>query len=317
MLRKVLVTGNFAIGDGVFPKGYELIHIRCPANEQQILEVLPDVQDYILGGPEYLSADVIDCATRLENLVVMGTGTASFVDIDYATKKGIRITNTPHMNIHAVVEFTLAMMTTCMANVFESVERVKDGSQWIQKPWRSLPTLSFGFLGMGGIASEMARQLHSRGCNNISYWSRTRKTELESSLGIRFEPLDRMVTSVDVLCILITSCAETQHLINAVICAKASPRLKIFNLSDSNVICPVALKQYLLDNPDAFCFMDGYYNEWVRNQGLSNDPHGLLHLPRKSLVATSHLAAQEQETIDKMFVYAVSRVVELANGYSK
>jgi len=316
-VRKILVTGDFPIGDNVFPKGFELIHIRRPVDEQQILDVLPDVQDYILGGPEHLSARLIDQAVKLENLVVMGTGTASFVDIEYATKKGIRIANTPHMNILPVVEFTLAMMTACLAGVFESVERVKDGTEWIQTPWRTLPSLSFGFVGMGGIGSEMAHQLHLRGCRNMSYWSRNQKVELEASLGLRFESLVNMVNSVDILCILITSCDDTYHLIDEAVLNKAAPTLKIFNLSDSNVINPVALKKFLLCNSEAFCFIDGYYDEWVGNQGLDNDEHGLLTLPSKSLVVTSHLAAQEKETINRMFTQAAKLVLEVGSDHIK
>lgn len=226
MLRKILVTGDFAIGENVFPNDFELIHIRRPVDDQQILEVLPDVQDYILGGPEYLSARLIDRAVKLENLVVMGTGTASFVDIEYASKKGVRIANTPHMNVQPVVEFTLAMMTTCLAKVFESAERVKDGTQWIQTPRPSLTHLNIGFVGMGGIGSEMARQLYMRGCRNMSYWSRNKKVELESSFGLRFDSLCNMVASVDILCVFIESCDDTHHLINGAVLNKASPALK-------------------------------------------------------------------------------------------
>lgn len=316
-MRKILVTGDFEIAEGVFPNDVELIHIRCPENEQQILAVLPDIQDYILGGPEYISSRWIDIATRLENVVVMGTGTASFVDIEYATKKNVRIANTPHMNIQAVVEFTLAMMTTCLAKVFESIERVKDGTQWVQTPWRSLSNLSFGFVGMGGIGSEMAAQLHRRGCREIRYWSRNKKVELEGSLGLKYDSLAHMVNSVDVLCILITSCDETYHLIDEAVLMNASPTLKIFNLSYSHVICPVALKRFLSSNPDTFCFIDGYYKEWVANQGQHKDEYGLLALPSTSLIVTSHLAAQEKDTIDKMFTLAAARILELGRDCIK
>lgn len=313
-MRKILVTGDFDIAEGVFPKDVELIHIRRPVNEQHIVDVLPEIQDYILGGPEHISAQWIDIATRLENVVVMGTGTASFVDIDYATEKGIRIANTPHMNINAVVEFTLAMMTACLAKVFESVEAVKAGSQWIQTPWRSLPDLSFGFVGMGGIGSEMVRQLHLRGCRDLSYWSRSQKDELETSMGLKYASISEMVKSVDVLCILITSCTETYHLINEITLKSAAPTLNIFNLSDANVICPSALRTFLTGNPGAFCFIDGYYNEWVANEGENNDPYGLLALSGKSLVVTSHLAAQESETVKKIFLQAAAKLQALGRG---
>jgi glyoxylate reductase len=309
-MRKVLVTGDFDIGSAVFPDDIELLHIRCPVDEQQILDALPDVHDYILGGPEYLSARLIDGAPRLKNVVVMGTGTAGFVDIEYATKKGIRVTNTPHMNVQAVTEFTLAMITICQAKVLESIESVREGSRWIQTPRPSISNLSIGFVGMGAIGSEMANQLHLRGCSSMQYWSRTRKPQLEASLNLKYKSLIDIVSAVDVLCIHLASCPETRYLIDEIVLKSANPALMIFNMSSSRIICPVALKNYLRSHPDAFCFIDGYYNEWVDNKGQCEDPHELLSLPIKNFVVTSHLAAQEQGAISNIFAKAVEHVLE-------
>lgn len=309
-MRKVLVTGDFEIGDEVFPRGIEIIHIRCPISEQEILEVLPDVQDYILGGPEYLSARFLDVASRLENLVVMGTGITSFVDLEYATKKGIRVANTPDMNIDAVAEFTLAMLTICLANVFESVERVKEGAGWVQTPRPSLANLSIGLVGMGAIGCEMARQFKSKGCMQVQYWSRDQKPDLEESLGLRYSNLAQMVSSVDVLCVHLKGCADTWGLVDEGVLKNASPTLKILNMSSPRIICPTALKNFLQANTDAFCFMDGYYNEWVDNKGQYDDPYGLQSLPSKNLVVTSHLAALERETVSRIFMQAATRVLE-------
>lgn len=313
MLRKILVTGDFSIGDDVFPHDFELIHIRCPIDEQQILDVLPDVQDYILGGPEYLSPRLLDGASRLENVVVMGTGIASFVDIEYAKTKGIRLANTPNMNVQAVAEFALAMITGCLAKVFESIQCVKEGTQWLQTPRRSLSTLNIGFIGMGAIGGVMAQQLHLRGCRNIQYWSRSRKVELEESLGLQFNSLTNIVKVVDILCIHVTACKETRHLIDEVVLKNASPTLYIFNFSSPAIVHPGALKEFLLSNSGAFCFIDGYYSEWIDNKGQHDDAHGLLSLPFRNLVVTSHLAAQEQETIHKIFARAATQVIELVD----
>jgi glyoxylate reductase len=312
VLRKVLVTGDFSIGNNVFPEDFELIHIRCPVDEQQILDVLPEVQDYILGGPEYLSPRLLDGASRLENVVVMGTSIASFVDIEYATKKGIRLANTPDMNIQAVVEFALAMIIASLAKVFESIQGVKEGTHWLQTPRRSLSTLNIGFIGMGAIGSVMAQQLHLRGCRNMQYWSRNRKEELEESLGLQFNSVASIVSTVDILCIHVTSCKETRHLIDEAVLQSTSPTLSIFNFSSPTIIHPGALKEFLLGNSGAFCFIDGYYNEWIDNKGQYDDAHGLLSLPSDKLVVTSHLAAQEQETINKIFARAATRIIELA-----
>ncbi|MNE38959.1 D-lactate dehydrogenase [compost metagenome] len=211
-----------------------------------------------------------------------------------------------------MTEFTLAMMTACLAKVFESVERVKDGTQWIQTPRRSLSSLNIGFVGMGGIGSEMAIQLHRRGCRSLRYWSRSRKVELETSLGLRYESLTHMVNSVDVLCIHLTGCDDTYHLIDEQVLNRASAELMIFNMSSPSIVCPAALKKFLSSNPQAFCLIDGYYDEWIYNKGQHNDEHGLLSLPSSSLIVTSHLAAQEKETINEMFARALKQIFELA-----
>src|SRR5207253_9326502 len=206
--------------------------------------------------------------------------------------------------------FTLAMITVCLAKVFESVESVKDGTRWIQAPRPSLSNLRIGFIGMGAIGSEMARHLHLRGCRSLHYWSRNRNFGLEALLGLRYNSLVDIVNTVDVLCIHLTSCAETRYLINEVVLNNASPTLMIFNMSSPKIICPAALKGYLQRNVEAFCLIDGYYNEWGDNKGQHDDPHGLLSLPVRSLVVTSHLAAQEQETLNNIFARAATRVLE-------
>lgn len=312
-MRKVLVTGDFDIAAGTFPDDVDLIHIHYPVDEQALIGVLPHVHGYILGGPEYLSADLIEIATQLKSVVVMGTGTSSFVDVAYATEKGIQLAKVPDMNIPAVADFTMAMITASLARVFESVEKVKTGDAWLQTPRRSWRNLKVGFVGMGAIAGEVAGQLRTRGCTTIRYWSRSRKIGLERSLGLHPASIVSMVGTVDVLCIHLTGCAETYNLIDETILANASPELKILNLSNPKIICPVALKNYLCANDAAFCLMDGYYNEWVRNKGQSCDSYGLLSLPTKNLVATSHLAAMEQDSVNNIF----GRAVRILEGISQ
>ncbi|WP_282875912.1 NAD(P)-dependent oxidoreductase [Pseudomonas peli] len=311
-MRKVLITGDFDIPVDAFPQDFELIHIRRPRDLQQIIDALPDVEDYILGGPEYLSASVINAARDLENLVVMGTGTSSFVDVDYATERGIRIFNTPNFNVEAVVEFTLAMMTVCTARVFESIVGVKQGRQWLQTPRPSISGLKIGIVGLGAIGKALARQLKQRGCEQVCYWSRSRDLQLEASLDLEFKSLASLVSHVDIVCIHITYSAQTHALFDYLLLDRLAPGAMIFNLSNPKIICPVALRQFLVTRPDAFCLIDGYYHEWIDNKGEADDPYVLLSLPVRNLVVTSHLAAQEQNVVAEIFAQAAARVCQLA-----
>ncbi|WP_191622610.1 NAD(P)-dependent oxidoreductase [Pseudomonas sp. Tul1A2] len=311
-MRKVLITGDFDVPPDAFPQDFELIHIRRPRDLQQIIEVLPDVEDYILGGPEYLSATVIDAARDLENLVVMGTGTSSFVDVAYASERGIRIFNTPHLNVGAVVEFTLAMITVCTARVFESIAGVKQGGQWLQTPRPALSSLKIGIVGLGAIGKALARQLKQRGCEQVCYWSRSRDLPLEASLELEYKSLESLVSEVDVVCIHMTYSEQTHSLFDSGLLNRLRPDATIFNLSNPKIICPVALRTFLVTHPDAFCLIDGYYHEWVENRGEAEDPFGLLSLPARNLAVTSHLAAQEQQVVAEIFAQATARVCQLA-----
>ena len=315
-MRTVLITGDFDIPSDAFPQNFQLIHIRRPRDTQQIINVLGEVHDYILGGPEYFSASMIDAAVPLKNLVVMGTGTSSFVDVEYAIERGIRIFNTPHLNFGAVVEFTLAMITVCTARVFESVVGVKKGRQWLQTPRPPMTEMKVGIVGLGTIGKALARELKHRRCESVCYWSRTRDLQLEAGLEIEYKSLKSLVSQVDIVCIHMTYSAETHALFDSALLARLRHASMIFNLSNPKIICPVALRNFLTTHPDAFCLIDGYYREWVDNKGAADDPHGLLSLPARNLAVTSHLAAQERQVVEKVFAQAAARICQLVTQES-
>ncbi|MEB0207516.1 NAD(P)-dependent oxidoreductase [Pseudomonas sp. CCC3.1] len=305
-MKTVLVTGDFDIPEGALPPDIKLIHLRTLVNEHSIREALPFVQGYIVGGPEYVSSELLSMATELKHLVVMGTGTASFVDIEAATQRGIRVSNTPGLNVQAVVEFTLAMMTVCTAGVFESIECVKDGSRWPQTVRPSIADQSIGIIGMGNIGQALAKEFHIKGCRQLYYWSRQRKYAAELELGLNYTSIKDMVKTVKYLFIHIAGCDETYRLIDADVLDKSKSDLSIFNMSSPKIICSVALRKYLINNPEAFCFIDGYYNEWISNAGVLGDPYKLLELPFGSLVATSHLSALRKDALKNILISAIA-----------
>ena len=307
-MRTVLVTGDFDVPAGTFSSEVKLIHLRKPVSEQHILDVLPSVHGYIVGGPEYVSAHWLSCASELKHVVVMGTGTASFVDIEAATQKGINVSNTPGLNVLAVAEFTLAMMTVCTAGIFESIECVKDGSRWPQTVRPSVVDQSVGIIGMGNIGQEVAKALREKGCRNLYYWSRHRKYDAELSLGLNYTSIQEMVEAVDCLFIHIAGCEDTYGLVDRAVLEKSKYNLSIFNMSSPRIVCAESLKNHLRNKPEAFCFIDGYYNEGVDNIGALGDPYQLLTLPSRNLVVTSHLAGQKKDALRAMLLHAIAEL---------
>jgi hypothetical protein len=49
-MTKILITGDFSVDGGLFPEGYEVIHLSSPKDEHEIATLLPTIEHYILGG---------------------------------------------------------------------------------------------------------------------------------------------------------------------------------------------------------------------------------------------------------------------------
>ena len=304
-MKKLFVTGDFNLPEG-FALHFDLRHLRSPKSESDIREGLRECWGYVIGGPEYLSENILKIATKLQKVVVLGTGTNSFVDLEAARKRGISVCHTPGINVDAVAEFAIGSLIMSAAGGFKSIHLLKEGN-WYQKPHKSLSDIGIGIYGLGNIGTAFARKLRLLGATKLSYTSRTRKTMLEKELSLNFCSAQDLFSRNDVVSVHLQYAPETHHIVNSNLLKKARPELIMLNFSNPNVFDPTALR-YFLREGSGFAFFDGYYREWVYNKGLSKDNEGLLCLGPEKFVASSHIAAQEESTIQELLQVALSKL---------
>jgi lactate dehydrogenase-like 2-hydroxyacid dehydrogenase len=302
--KKILVTGDFDLVPEA-TLNFDVVHLRTPRNHEDVIAKLAGCWGYVLGGPEYLSADIIAKVPALQHVAVMGTGTSSFVDQTAALRAGLQVHNTPSINAAAVGEFTQSLLVASLANLFASVENLKTGASWYQTPRIGLADASIGFLGMGSISQNMVARLSETKSTRLSYFSRTRRYDLEEKFNLFFKPLKTLLHEVDAVCIHVTYSDQTHHMISTDELASAHPSIRLLNLSHPQIIDPAALKSFLAAHLDSFCFLDGYYREWIENLGVNHDPYGLLELGPAKFVAASHIAAQEKSTVQRILEKAL------------
>jgi glyoxylate reductase len=298
---KILLTGDFDL-----PAGYpseRIVHLRVPRDDRDIINHLRGVTHYIVGGPEYVHDAIMDAAPDLRHIVVMGTGTNSFVDVPAATARGIAVDNTPGINIEAVAEYALGMTICHLANSFHSRADLLAGG-WYQKPHKTLMESKIGIIGMGNIGSQLARRLHAISAGGIAYFSRTRKPEAEQAYGLTYMDVPELLQKCDAVVMCVTYTPSTHELINADALRHARPDLVLLNFSNPLTIHPSGLKDALQNGQIRFAFFDGYYNEWIRNKGMAQDSYGLLALGPDKFVATSHIAAQTHDVIARILTEA-------------
>jgi glyoxylate reductase len=293
----LLVTGDFALP--AHHPSWEIVQLARPSSESQIERAIRDAAYYVLGGPEYLSRGLLAAAPRLEKVVVLGTGTPSFIDLEAAAALGIAVDNVPGVNAEAVGEFALGMMIATLASAFHSHACLLRG-EWYQTPHSSLAHARVGVVGMGATAQALCRRIRALSELPIRYWSRTRRPELEAALSLEYVPLATLVASCDVVSVHVDLNPGTRALIDDRVLAHAHPGLRLLSFSNPQVIDPAALQRALRDDAIAFAFLDGFYQEWIHNPGQAGDTTGLLALPPAKLVATTHIAAQETSAIAEL-----------------
>lgn len=307
MNDKILVTGDFEIPDNL--SGNNVVHLRRPQDNQHIINHFNGVRHYIIGGPEYADEQLLSHAPDLKHIVVLGTGTNSFVDLSAAFSKGILVENTPHLNADAVAEYALGAIIFNEANSIFSRNDLLEGG-WYQKPHRVLNDLSVGIIGLGNIGSRIARKIRSIApYADLSYCARTPKGDMEKELGIVRTELGELLSGADIIVLSIPYSSGTHNILDKQALSKVKLGSKIFNFSNPRTIDAQSLRDELVSGNLSFAYFDGYYNEWIQNTGKISDEFGLLALGSDKFIATSHIAAQANSVIEKLLNTAFKKIV--------
>lgn len=312
---KLFITGDFdlpAYARTTLYRTFEVEHIQQLRTREMLIEALRGSVYYLIGGPEYVDAEILDAAPTLRGLVVLGTGTPSFVDLTAARTRGITVRNTPGLNANAVAEFAVGMLVAVNAGVFGSAEGLHLGSEWSQTSRNDLDGCRIGLVGLGAIGALIARKLRALapGCG-LFYWSRYPKPPVEEATGARKLELPDLFARCDLCSIQVTyHPKETHHLIDDRVLVACRRELKVLHFCNPDIIDPGALLSALQENRLAFAYMDGYYREWINNRGSQHDPEGLLSLGVNKFVATSHIAARSHQALAASLLQAAEHFIQ-------
>ncbi len=314
-LPKLLITGDFDLPsdiDSSLRVAFNVVHLREVKTRETLLLALVDAAYYVLGGPEFLDEALLGCANELVGVIVMGTATSSFVDLCAAARREVRIANCPGLNAHTVAEFAIGSLIVANAATFQSYNGTVSGAEWFQGVRDDLDDCKIGLVGFGNVGRALASKIRALApACNLLYWSRHRHVPEEVALAIRYVSLEEMFSEVDLCSIQVAyDRQETHHLIDASLLARGRGKLRLLNFSNPLIVDPAALRDALQNGRCKFAYMDGYYREWIFNEGIRNDLDGLLVLGPQKFVATSHIASLTHRTLDAILSSACRQLLD-------
>ncbi|MBP6678619.1 MAG: 2-hydroxyacid dehydrogenase [Paracoccus sp.] len=191
-------------------------------------------------GHEAFDGATMDLLPGLKGIANFGVGYDA-IDVAAATRRGIRVSNTPNVLNDDVADLAVAMWIA-QARDFEPAMRNARNGDWgrgVKLPLaRKASGRKVGVLGMGRIGREIADRLAAFK-TEIHYQSRRRK-DAPADWTYHADPVE-LARAVDDLIVAVVGGPETEGFVSAEVIAALGPDGVIVNISRGSVIDEQAL----------------------------------------------------------------------------
>ncbi|KAB7454750.1 D-2-hydroxyacid dehydrogenase family protein, partial [Bifidobacterium dentium] len=169
-----------------------------------------------------------------------GTGVASYIDLDKAKERGIRVCNVVHYGDHAVAEHTIALLMELARQVGKLDRQVKTGD-WDGADGYELYGKKLGIIGLGGIGQTVARIAGALGMN-VSAWNSHVPEQVFADLNITpVNDMNELIAGSDVVSIHMPLLDSTKGIVTAENLEALKPGTMFINTARAEIIEPGAL----------------------------------------------------------------------------
>jgi|FaiFalFF_MnMetaG_3_1042247.scaffolds.fasta_scaffold01476_2 phosphoglycerate dehydrogenase-like enzyme len=253
-----------------------------------------------------ITPSILDALPRLRVASYMGVGVESYIDVEYATRRGVVVCNTPHYGDDAVAEFTFALLLALARKVVEADRSLRQG-RWDQEALAGLGLRgkTLGLVGLGGVGSQVARLAHAFGMRVLCYTAHPSPQRAREH-GVEFVPLSTLLREADVVTIHCALTPATRGLIGAREIAQMKPSALLVNMARAEVVDSAALAAALREGRIAGAAVDVWEEE------PPSPHHPLLSAPNTLL--TPHLGWNADTAKWRMLAIALENVRAFLQG---
>ncbi len=311
MAKKILVTGSSVREEFLQPlrdRGWSVVNPIHLLSEEELTEALLDVDAYLLGGDEMATRMALSSALKLKIIAFLGMGYENYLDSSTARERGIIVTNTPGTLSNAVAELTIGHLLNGIRKIHYYAHLYEIGESGSEEKQRDIAALHHGIVGLGGVGERVAAILRNGFGSQVSYFSRTRKQNVEDALNLRFMDLENLASVVDTLMVLTPGTTETEGLINRRVLDLCRPGLVLVNMARADVVDPKALNLSLESKRVAYAAFDVFYN--ARN----NFTDALRKKIPSRLMVTGHIGSLTHDARDAMGKSAVNSIITMLDS---
>lgn len=264
----------------------ELIIYDLTAPEE-IAERIKEV-DVVITNKVVLNETNLKEASSLKMIALFATGYNN-IDIDYAKKRGIAVTNVAGYSTESVAQHTFAMLLYLIEHLGQYDEYVKSKAYsdsqtftYIAWPFHELKDKTLGIIGLGEIGKAVARIGEAFGMK-ITYYS----TSGQNSSGTAYKrvSLEELLASSDVVSIHAPYNERTHHLIGYEEIKQMKQSAYLLNLGRGRIIVEEDLARALNENLIAGAGLDV-----LENEPITKENPLFTVVDKNKLLITPHIA---------------------------
>lgn len=244
-----------------------------------------------------IDADLLAQSPRLRAISNYAVGVDN-IDLAAATRRGIRVGNTPDVLTEATADLTFALLLAAARKLPEAIAAVRDGEWVTWEPGRHLGHeihgATFGIVGLGRIGRAVAKRAEGFGMTVIHTSANTRET------------LQELLRASDFVSLHCPLTPATHHLIDAAALALMRPNAILINTARGPIVDQVALGRALTEGTIAGAALDVTDPEPLP----ADDP--LLGAP--NLIVVPHIGSATHATRERMAALAVDNLLAGLEG---
>jgi hydroxypyruvate reductase len=258
----------------------------------------------IIGTMHYCPAKFMDAVPDLKLILNFGVGVDG-VDVAEATRRGVKVVNTPAVLNDCVADMALAMTLSARRHVPQADRYARAGRWPVEGDYQytlNVHSTKVGILGMGRIGMEIADRCRAFKMD-ISYHQRTQRDDVPYTY---YNNLVAMAADVDILIAIIPGGDATRGLVNEAVMEALGPSGLLVNVARGTVVDNDALARCLKDGRLGGAAVDVYPDE-------PNIPPALLEII-DNLTLTPHMASGTHYTRNAMGMVLYDNLQAMIEG---
>ena len=244
-----ILAYNIEKSKNLDPKSWKRIEslgnkiVFVPKGDSKLKKELSDTDCLLIAFGTSIVKEDIDSAPRLKYIGVLATAFGK-IDVLYAKKKKIIVSNLKGYSTDSVAEFIIAVILEHVRSLEEGKKRGRSGNySEIGISAIEIKNKIFGVVGLGAIGQRVAGIALGFGAD-VRYWSRNRKKNLEKK-GIKYETFDNLISKADIISINLAQTKETERIFNNKVFQKIKSGAIIVNTAPMELVDIDSLEQRL------------------------------------------------------------------------